>query len=237
MYETEIKGKVVVIGDTHGDYGPAKTLLTHLIKENLIDNRWVVFLGDYVDEGLDTNKLISMLVGFHKYHPQTTFLCGNHDQNLAKALNIVPSPHQEFYWNRIPERNKKVLESYSAANGDELVQRMPDNHRVFLRNLAWLVEHPDYYFVHAGFDPYENFDAQVQLLRQPDPEIFKPKWLYSNTLGYVGNSHQTDKTIVTGHINLRRPIKFDNRFMIDTGAGYGGRLTALLLPEMKCIQF
>lgn len=236
MYETNISGKVVVIGDTHGEYEATKKMLGHLANSKIIDDRWVVFLGDYVDQGPDTAKLISLLLSFKKYHNNTTFLAGNHDLNLAYALNIVESPHQEFYWKRIPERNWTVLDSYGAKGGVSLLNKMPSDHKKFLADLPWAVEHDDYLFVHAGFDPEESLDRQLEECRKRNPEIFKPKWLYSNRLGYVGNSHQTEKRIFTGHVNINEPAAFDNRVIIDTGAGYGGPLTAMLLPEMEYFQ-
>lgn len=236
MYQTEINGKLVVLGDSHGGYQAASMMLRYLSKHKIIDDRWVVFLGDYVDVGPDTEKLIDLLLAFHGYHAQTTFLCGNHDLNLAKAMNIIESPHREFYCHRIPERNREVLRSYQARDGAELLAKMPDTHKQFLASLPWLVGHPGYLFVHCGFDPHETLEVQIEELKKRDPTIFKPKWLHKDALGYVGNSHQTDKTIITGHLNQRSVMAFDNRVMIDTGAGYGGKLTALLLPEMEYVQ-
>jgi serine/threonine protein phosphatase 1 len=236
MYPSEISGKVVVLGDTHGDRKAASTMLRYLVKHKIIQDRWVVFLGDFCDVGPDTAGLISLLLRFRKYHPQTTFLMANHDLNLCKALNIIESPHHEFYWNRIAERNREVLRSYQAKDGEELLKNMPPEHRQFLGDLPWVIEHPDYLFVHCGFDPDEPLDGQIEAMKKRDPTIYKPKWLHKDDLGFVGNSHQTDKIIVAGHLNQRNVMAFDNRVMIDTGAGYGGPLTALLLPEMEYLQ-
>jgi len=137
---------------------------------------------------------------------------------------------------QIAERNQEVLKSYQAKDGIEFLNNMPSDHRPSLADLPWLVEHPDYLFGHCGLDPYEPLEQQIEELRKRDPSVFKPKWLHKDALGSVGNSHQKDKTIITGHLNLRNVVAFDNQVMIDTGARYGGPLIALLLPEMEYLQ-
>jgi serine/threonine protein phosphatase 1 len=236
MYAKNIDGKVLVIGDTHGDYEQTKQLLGFVAKDKIIDDRWVVFIGDYVDMGPDTAKIIQLLLSFKKYHRNTTFCCGNHDLNLIKALNLIESPHHEFYWKRIWERNRTVLSSYNAKDGIELWNNMPVEHKDFLANLNWLVEHPDYYFVHCGFDPTENFELQLAELRRQDPNLFKPKWLYHNGLAFQGHAHQTTKTIISGHMHVPHVGAIDNKILIDTACGYGGPLSAVMLPEMALIQ-
>jgi len=236
MFANEISGKAIVIGDTHGDLDATQTLLNYLTKHRLLDGRWVVFIGDYVDVGPDTNTLISHLLDFQEHHPATTFIAGNHDLNLAKALGIVESPHRDYYWRRIPTRNREVLNSYDARDGDELLEKVPAEHKAFLASLPWLVESPDFLFVHCGFDPCEPLDDQIAALRKRDPSIFKPKWLYDDRLAFRDHSHQTGKLVISGHVILKDVCRIGNKVLIDTGAGYGGVLSALLLPEMRYFQ-
>jgi len=237
MFANEISGKAVVIGDTHADLEATQTLLDYLTKHGIIDGRrWVVFIGDYVDVGRDSCKLIDLLLGFKDHHPTTTFIAGNHDLNLAKALGIIDSPHHDYYWHRIPERNRAVLDSYDATNGAELLNKMPVEHKTFLAHLPWLVEHPDFLFVHCGFDPCEPLDGQTAALRKQDPNLFKPKWLYDDRLAFRDHSHQTSKLVISGHVIVNDVCRIGNKVLIDTGAGYGGDLTALLLPELRYFQ-
>jgi serine/threonine protein phosphatase 1 len=236
MYANDIAGGVVVISDLHGAYSETKALLGYLAKEKIIDDKWVVFIGDYVDQGPETAKTIEFILSFAKYHKNTTFLAGNHDLNLIKALNLIDNPHQEFYWNRIPQRNMTTLRSYGAANGQELLEKMPENHKNFFRNLVWSVNHPEYFFVHLGLDKYQSFDKQEEELIKQDIGIFKPKWLYNDSIAFHDPQYITDKTVVSGHTILNNIYETKSRIMIDTGCGYGGCLTAVSLPEREYYQ-
>lgn len=201
----------------------------------MVRNRWLVFLGDVIDAGPDTAGTINLLLDWQKQHPQTTCIAGNHEMNLAAALGLIQSPFQRFYWNRIPSRNRQILTSYGATNAQELAEKMPASHKEFFRNLPWCVEHPDYLFVHAGLDAREPYEEQIAKLRQRDTSAFKPKWLYDDRLAFCvpQDSH---KTIVSGHTILRQPLVAERRILLDCGCGYGGSLTAILLPERLLIQ-
>jgi serine/threonine protein phosphatase 1 len=230
-----IQGKVAAIGDLHGEYDDTRRMLACLKKYKLLKDRTVVFLGDYVDMGPDTAKLIELLILFkEKIHPQTEFCCGNHDLNLIKALGLVPSPEKSFYRNRAWQRNRDTLKSYGAKNIDELDEKMPDNHKEFLANLLWAVDHPDYLFVHVGIDSHEDYTPQILALAEQNTVTHKPKWLYSDRLSF--QSPDCKKTVVSGHMILNDAMAFPNRRLIDTGCGYGGYLTTLLLPEDEVVQ-
>jgi serine/threonine protein phosphatase 1 len=236
MLPTQIDGPVIAVGDLHGAYGQAKALLDFLAAHGLHEGRWVVFLGDIVDVGPDTARTIDLLLSFQEQHPQAAFLCGNHDLSLALALGIVSGPYQGYYQARIPTRNSETLASYGAKDAVQLCEKMPAAHKDFLASLPWVVEHPAYVFVHAGLDPHEPYGGQVARLRRRDTTLFKPPWLYSGRLALCDPPQGTDRVIVSGHTVLRQPYLGDRRILLDTGCGYGGPLTACLLPERLVIQ-
>jgi serine/threonine protein phosphatase 1 len=234
MFLTQISGPVLAVADLHGAYEQVKTLLDFLVANQLHEGRWLIFLGDYVD-GPDTACTIELLLSWNKLHPQTTFLCGNHDLSLAKGLGLVQSPHQTYYAARIPTRNTLTLASYGARDAAELVEKMPQADKDFLKSLPWVIEHPDYLFVHAGLDASEPVEQQLEQLRARDTRVFKPKWLHETTLAWASPA-DTIRSIVSGHTILRQPFLGDGRILLDTGCGYGGPLTACLLPERVLIQ-
>jgi serine/threonine protein phosphatase 1 len=188
-----------------------------------------------VDRGPDSAKTIDLLLSFHQEHPETAFCSGNHDLSLAKGLGLVNSPHQDYYWRRIPKRNWTTLDSYDAKEGNELLGKMSRRHKDFLANLPWCVEHRDYLFVHAGLDPTQPYGEQIEQLKARNTTLFKPKWLHDCGLAFAVPK-DTEKVIVSGHTNVQNPYVSDHRILLDTGCGYGGPLTACMLPEKVLIQ-
>jgi serine/threonine protein phosphatase 1 len=227
--------KITAIGDTHGDLEKTKKMLGHITKNNFCDDRTIIFLGDYVDIGPESKKTIDLLIGFSKYHRNTYFLSGNHDLNLIKALNLTKTPDNEFYYNRLLQRCLPTLKSYGVHNPKDFYDAFPDSHKEFFLNQEWVIEHEKYLFVHSGFNPQINLQAQIDFLEKKDYTFYKPAPLYLNELSCCPNK-QTLRHIIGGHLCVQKPFIAENKICIDTGCGYGGPLTALHLPEMKLIQ-
>ena len=68
---------VVVVGDIHGQYYD----LVHLIEKSGDPNKTnYVFLGDYVDRGIFSIEVLTLLLAMKVAHPQNMFLLrGNHE--------------------------------------------------------------------------------------------------------------------------------------------------------------
>ena len=75
--------KVIVFGDIHGCYKAANTAIT--LAEGL--NVSAIFLGDYVDRGSSSMKVLEILINAKEKHPDWIFLRGNHDQMLLDLIN------------------------------------------------------------------------------------------------------------------------------------------------------
>lgn len=70
------KGDVLVVGDTHGDFGAVKHIVTLWDQEK----GSLVFLGDYVDRGGQQLETINFLLALKLTHPDKVFLLrGNHE--------------------------------------------------------------------------------------------------------------------------------------------------------------
>ncbi len=84
LIELPSKGKVVFVGDTHGDLNATQQILHRYLKRPYR----IVFLGDYVDRGFDSEKNIRTLLQVKWEHPDEIFLlAGNHEGYRVKELS------------------------------------------------------------------------------------------------------------------------------------------------------
>ncbi len=77
------QGKVVFVGDTHGDLEASREVIKRYLKKPYR----FVFLGDYVDRGNNSEENIRYLLGLKLEHPEEIFLlAGNHEGFMAKEF-------------------------------------------------------------------------------------------------------------------------------------------------------
>lgn len=240
-YPTRIRGPVAVIGDVHGQTEKFVALLEKLQTLPDYDDRWLVFLGDFVDRGPDPRGTMELLADLRIEHPRTTAVCGNHELAMATAFGWVPSPTFSpagEHWLDVYD-SETTFESYGAEpeNLDDLEARMPPLHQELIATLPWVVEHPEYLFVHAGLDSNLPTDMQLRVLRQRDFTLHRPKWLCSQTLAARGAAPaDCRQTIVSGHVRVPRVDFGDRRIRVDTTGGADGDLSCVLLPERRVIS-
>ena len=120
------KTKVVVCGDIHGNFSTLNSILYKMLKENIIDSSLhikdgyrFVFLGDYVDRGLNNLKvLLSLIVLVLKNPGKVILLRGNHENrniNIKYANNIFAEISQlVFFDKKISSKilNGEILKAY-----------------------------------------------------------------------------------------------------------------------------
>ena len=86
------EGKVVFVGDTHGDLEASQQVMQQYLGKPYR----IVFLGDYVDRGDDSEKNIQYLLGLKLEHPEEIyFLAGNHEGFMIKQF------HPCSFWSSI----------------------------------------------------------------------------------------------------------------------------------------
>jgi len=77
------QGKIVFVGDTHGDVDATEQVIHHYLKTPYR----IAFLGDYIDRGPDSKENILYLLRLKKEHPDKLFLlAGNHEGYMVKEF-------------------------------------------------------------------------------------------------------------------------------------------------------
>ncbi len=236
---TRIDGPVAVIGDLHGQVEKLLTVLDKLRTLPDFEQRWIVFIGDFVDRGPDSKAVIDVVTDLLQQHPRTTAIAGNHELAMVGALGLIPTPDYSNWAERWLDHHdaETTFESYGAEFGnlEDLNDRLPDRHKEFLTGLPWLVEHPKALFVHAGLDPNTPFEMQLRILREKDFSLNRPQWLCSKSMVEHGVPPDCPVTVVSGHVYTPHVVFGNKRIVLDTTGGVQGDLSCVLLPEKKIV--
>ncbi len=227
--------RVYAVGDCHGCLDALRGLRAAIVADSAgadaggprARRRVVVYLGDYVDRGPDSRAVLDLLIGEPLAGFETIHLLGNHE---AFMRGFLDGEDVASAWLR--NGGVETLSSYgldvAALNGpwpggdrpalrDALTAAMPEAHRVFLDGLVLSHTEGDYYFAHAGIRP------GVPLEHQGENELL---WIREP---FLSSTADHGKVVVHGHSVARKPEVRPNRIGIDTGACFGGKLTALVL--------
>lgn len=102
LIELPSQGKVVFVGDTHGDLNATQQIIQRYLKKPYR----IVFLGDYVDRGDYSEKNIHYLLQLKQEHPDEIFLlAGNHEGYMVKEL------YPTNFWDSLSPGEKEIYGS------------------------------------------------------------------------------------------------------------------------------
>jgi serine/threonine protein phosphatase 1 len=201
-----------VIPDLHGRFDLLRDALTGIADHAAGNTGTIVALGDYVNKGPDSNRVVErMRAGAFdgwKFFP----LKGNHDAMMVEALR---NPSKMQWW--IERGGDATLKSYG---GDP--SAIPQADIAWLDGLPLLHTDTHRIFVHAGVDPGVALDAQAArtLLWKRYPK------------GYQGGFG--DRHVVHGHNSFARgPELYEGRTNLDTLAWRTGRLVTGVFDDAK----
>ena len=222
---------VYAIGDIHGRADLLALLLAEIESDSArskdAKRRTLVFLGDYIDRGHDSRRVVDMVLDDLPAGCDAHFLKGNHE---AIMLDFLDDPSYLGHW--LANGADATFRSY-GLDVAELVGRgaapevwrraflasLPETHRDFFEALELAVSFGDYFFVHAGVRPGVPLEAQ-----DPNDMI----WIRGP---FLQSEDDFGKIVVHGHTPGRDPVIRANRIGIDTGAVFTDRLTALRLEN------
>ncbi|MYB39869.1 serine/threonine protein phosphatase [Candidatus Saccharibacteria bacterium] len=234
--------KLVVIPDTHGHYDQARQLVDKLDAEGYLEERKLVFLGDYYDRGPAIRQLVDFAIELQELGH--VMLAGNHEYALLKALEDGPDRNR-WVGRWVLAYQKQTLASYGVVPKSEwsrmdqvnaLRERMPPTHLEFLRSLPWVYQAGSLIVVHAGLDPGRSADEQVRNLEnRVEEDRWEPPQLRSRKLA-LPTARIAGKCIVSGHTTYPEPYVSSERVLLDCGVDIGGPLVAWVADSGEIIS-
>ncbi|PCJ70548.1 MAG: metallophosphoesterase [Rhodobiaceae bacterium] len=220
--------RLYAVGDIHGRDDLLEQLLTKIEKDaasKTAATNVIVFLGDYVDRGLQSREVLNRLIAGPPTGFEAVYLKGNHEEALLQFLVDAQFAKTWKYYGGL-----ETLHSYNVTEltlsddpvaferaRDKFETVLPSDHRAFLEKLSISTTFGDYFFAHAGVRP------GIGLGRQSEHDLM---WIRDDFLSSRANF---GKIVVHGH-TPREAVEFrPNRIGIDTGAYMTNVLTALVL--------
>ena len=222
--------RVYAIGDIHGRFDLLDQMHERIVAEIDRDKPtdWrIVYLGDYVDRGPDSNGVLELLSTQTQADPRIIALGGNHD---AGMLSFLKRPRGDglfaLYGGDATARSYGVelrLEPKEEllASAARLEEAIPEKHLEFLRNLPASASFGELFFCHAGVRP------GVPLEEQKREDLM---WIRNE---FHDHFELYPKLIVHGHTPRLAPEIRPNRVNLDTGAVKFGVLSCMRFEETR----
>ncbi|VUD74060.1 Serine/threonine-protein phosphatase 1 [Methylobacterium symbioticum] len=196
------------VGDIHGCADQLDRLLEGIETHAAGRPRRLVFLGDYIDRGPASARVIETLRKLHWREPDSVVcLMGNHEAMLLESLR---TPGADAHW--MVNGGLATLDSF----GVEEPAALPSDVLDWIEALPTLHADARRWYVHAGFHPASP---------APDPDARNRLWIREP---FLTEDRDFGRHVVHGHTPQGggRPEVRAYRTNLDTGAVYGGPLTA-----------
>lgn len=210
----------IVIGDIHGCPKTLNKLLNDKIKIHKSD--YIYFLGDYIDRGPNSKKVIDIIIELLIMGFNVKCLIGNHE------LMLLESVHSNITFQTWLKNSGKVtLDSFKISHPSQLKRR----YMLFFQSLQYYIELDDFILVHGGL----NFEIE-----EPLKDVLSMCWTRNLT---VDKSKIGGRRIIVGHTptklsKIKKTLEED-RILLDGGCVYNnlendmGYLVALELNSME----
>ena len=233
----ELTGPFDIVGDVHGCAAELRALLTGLgwvIRydgERAVDathpeGRLALFVGDLVDRGPDTPGVLALVMGMVAAG-RALCVSGNHEAKLVRALKGANV-----------NRSHGLVESLA-----QLDQESDDFRGAALAFMDGLISHyvldgGRLVIAHAGLKEAYHGRASGRV---------RSFALYGDTTGETdeyglpvrypwAKDYRGRAMVVYGHTPTPTAEWINNTICLDTGAVFGGRLTALRYPEREIVS-
>lgn len=223
------------IGDVHGELEKLDDLLRFIREDaaRCVAPYKVVFLGDMVDRGPNSHGVVARIMALTQ-SGEALALKGNHEELMLNAYHNRESVG--IYW-WAENGGDETITSYMLANGaaDDFRDAIDAAHIAWMQALPTMIrdEARGLVFVHGGIDP-KTFPLCSDEIRMwtRSQKFFDPgRWPERAELEGV--------LVVHGHTPTHdfKPHNNPRRINVDTGACFGGPLTAAVLAPGEAPRF
>lgn len=211
--------RTILVGDVHGCIDELRDLLDACGYRH---GDRLVLVGDLVAKGPDSQAVVQLA-----RDEGALAVLGNHDAHALKAREESAAGG-----NKIKLERRRLVETLTAEDWQYL-EALP----LYLRLGPELPGAPDTVAVHAGCVPGVPLDEQERehliTLRSITMEGAPTKTLDGVPWASVWRGPER---IVFGHDAIRGLQQYPQATGLDTGCVYGGKLTALVLPERRLVS-
>lgn len=222
---------VYAIGDIHGHLDLLRRQHDLIAADIAVHGAGpVIHVGDLVDRGPDSRGVVDHLCRGIAAGQDWVVLKGNHDRMFSRFLadphEPEPGLRAELSWLHPRLGGAQTLQSYGVRNAaDRPVDKVhadalatvPADHLGFLAARPAMHRLPGLIFVHAGIRPGVPLDDQTETdlvwMREP----------------FLSDPRDHGGLVVHGHTAIDMATHYGNRLNLDSGAAYGGPLTAVAI--------
>jgi serine/threonine protein phosphatase 1 len=223
------------IGDVHGELEKLDDLL-RFIREDAVRRQTpqkIVFLGDMVDRGPNSHGVVARIMALTQ-SGEALALKGNHEELMLNAYHNRESVG--IYW-WAENGGDETITSYMLANGaaDDFRDAIDAAHIVWMKSLPTMIrdEERGLVFVHGGIDPktFPLCSDEIRMWTRAQRFFDPGRWPKRDELEGV--------LVVHGHTPTHdfKPHNNPRRINVDTGACFGGPLTAAVLAPGEAPRF
>lgn len=217
---------IYAIGDIHGQLDLLRNAHRLIEADGGADAR-IIHVGDLIDRGPDSRGVVDYLMNGQARGRDWIVLRGNHDRFLPIFLKDAdwcdPGMARQVVWTEHPGLGAAAT---LASYGVEIDQprhdlqaaaraAVPREHADFLAGLPLWHLQDGLLFVHAGIRPGIDLQAQAE------QDLV---WIRK---GFLDSDADHGPLVVHGHTAIDRATHYGNRVNLDSGAAYGGPLSAV----------
>lgn len=223
------------IGDVHGELARLDELLRS-IREDAVRRKVahkIVFLGDLIDRGPESRGVVARAKAMCE-SGEAVAVKGNHEALMLHALDKQESIGV-YFW--AENGGDETILSYARANGfkDDFRDAIDTEHVTWLRALPTMIrdEERGLVFVHGGIDPktFPNCSDELRMWTRSRAFFRSELWPEREETRAI--------LVVHGHTPPAdlEPELERRRINVDTGACFGGTLTAAVLAPDEAPRF